>query len=37
MRRAVIIALMLIAVLVPLAGIDVAHAQSGDQSKLQAP
>jgi hypothetical protein len=35
-RRAMIIALMLVAVLVPV-GIDIAHAQSGDQSKLQAP
>jgi hypothetical protein len=32
-----IIAMMLVAVLVPLAGVHVAHASNGDQSKLQAP
>jgi hypothetical protein len=38
MRRAMIIALMLVAVLVPLAGIGHASGNAnGDQSKLQAP
>jgi hypothetical protein len=38
MRRAMIIALMLVAVLVPLAGTGHASANAnGDQTKLQAP
>jgi putative copper export protein len=36
MRRALILALMLVAVLVPLAGVGHADVK-GDQSKLQAP